>query len=186
MSQLAEVNTGTASIDRFRDVLTKEQWERLERTAARTRRDFAGRVIWTINSTARGGGVAELLSSLVPYCRAGVDVRWLVIHGDQPFFRLTKRLHNITTPRLRGWSIRCGSTGPRAARIHGDPSDDSPPLLVDPSDLDGFAETVVGLLEDPARAEWLGHNARERVRGAFLGARHLKQYVDLFGGLVRL
>ena len=27
----------------------------------------------------------------------------------------------------------------------------------------------------------MGHNARERVRGAFLGARHLEQYVDLFG-----
>jgi hypothetical protein len=30
----------------------------------------------------------------------------------------------------------------------------------------------------------MGHNARERVRGAFLGARHLEQYVDLFEGVV--
>jgi hypothetical protein len=30
----------------------------------------------------------------------------------------------------------------------------------------------------------MGHNARERVRGAFLGARHLEQYVDLFEGIV--
>jgi trehalose synthase len=57
-------------------------------------------------------------------------------------------------------------------------------LLVDPEDLAGFADAVVGLLEDPARAEWMGHNARERVRGAFLGARHLEQYVDLFEGLI--
>jgi trehalose synthase len=57
-------------------------------------------------------------------------------------------------------------------------------MLVDPGDLDGFARAITGLLEDPARAEWMGHNARERVRGAFLGARHLEQYVDLFEGVV--
>ena len=96
MSPLSEVNTGTASLDRFRDVLSQEQWERLGRTVTRARPLFAGRTIWNINSTARGGGVAELLSSLVPYCRgAGVDVRWLVIEGDEPFFRVTKRLHNM-------------------------------------------------------------------------------------------
>jgi trehalose synthase len=57
-------------------------------------------------------------------------------------------------------------------------------VLVEPDDLDGFADAVLGLLKDPARAEWMGHNARERVRGAFLGARHLEQYVDLFEGVV--
>jgi trehalose synthase len=91
-----EVEVGGASLDRFRTVLTGEQWERLQRAAERARRDFAGRVVWNVNSTARGGGVAELLGSLVPYSRgAGVDVRWVVIEGDEPFFRVTKRLHNM-------------------------------------------------------------------------------------------
>jgi trehalose synthase len=57
-------------------------------------------------------------------------------------------------------------------------------VLVEPDDLDGFAMAVTGLLGDPARAEWMGYNARERVRGAFLGARHLEQYVDLFEEVV--
>jgi trehalose synthase len=57
-------------------------------------------------------------------------------------------------------------------------------VLVSPDDLDQFADAVCGLLRDPARAEWMGHNARERVRGAFLGARHLEQYVDLFEGVL--
>jgi trehalose synthase len=56
-------------------------------------------------------------------------------------------------------------------------------VLVQPDDLDGFGHAVTELLSDPARAEWMGHNARERVRGAFLGARHLEQYVDLFEGI---
>jgi len=95
-SGLREVQLGTASLERFRTVLNEEQWERLQRAAARARRDFAGRVIWNVNSTARGGGVAELLGSLVPYSRgAGVDVRWVVIEGDPDFFRVTKRIHNM-------------------------------------------------------------------------------------------
>src|SRR5688572_27025242 len=93
---LREVELGPASLDRFRTVLSDEQWQRFQRAAARARRDFAGRVVWNVNSTARGGGVAELLGSLVPYSRAaGVDVRWLVIEGDRAFFRVTKRLHNL-------------------------------------------------------------------------------------------
>ncbi|HKO92300.1 MAG TPA: glycosyltransferase [Polyangiaceae bacterium] len=56
---------------------------------------LAGGAIWNVSSTARGGGVAELLHSLVAYARgAGVDCRWAVIGGGPDFFRLTKRLHN--------------------------------------------------------------------------------------------
>jgi trehalose synthase len=53
-------------------------------------------------------------------------------------------------------------------------------VLVQPDDLGGFAGAVGELLRNPDRAEWMGDNARERVRDAFLGARHLAQYVDLF------
>jgi trehalose synthase len=91
-----ELEVGSVSLERFRTVLTDEQWERLGRAATRARQVFDGRVVWNVNSTARGGGVAELLGSLVPYGRgAGVDVRWVVIEGDEPFFRVTKRLHNM-------------------------------------------------------------------------------------------
>src|SRR5215208_1546907 len=94
--RLHEVQLGTASLERFRTVLNEEQWERLQRAAARGRAGFEGRVVWNVNSTARGGGVAELLGSLVPYSRgAGVDVRWVVIEGDPDFFRVTKRIHNM-------------------------------------------------------------------------------------------
>jgi trehalose synthase len=96
MTPLHEVELGVATLDRFQSVLNEEQWHRLQRAAERARSDFEGRVIWNVNSTARGGGVAELLSSLVPYSRgAGVDVRWVVIDGDRDFFRVTKRLHNM-------------------------------------------------------------------------------------------
>ena len=56
---------------------------------------LAGRTIWNVNSTATGGGVAEMLPSLIGYARGmGVDTRWLVIGGTPDFFALTKRLHH--------------------------------------------------------------------------------------------
>ena len=48
-----------------------------------------------INATARGGGVAEILQSIVPlYSGLGIDTSWLVLEGNEPFFTLTKQLHN--------------------------------------------------------------------------------------------
>jgi trehalose synthase len=61
----------------------------------RLRDRLAGRTVWNVNSTATGGGVAEMLAQLVGYgLGAGIDTRWVVIEGDPTFFELTKRLHN--------------------------------------------------------------------------------------------
>jgi trehalose synthase len=56
-----------------------------------------GRTIWMVNSTATGGGVAEMLPRLCFLMRElGLSVKWAVIDTDrQEFFRLTKRLHNM-------------------------------------------------------------------------------------------
>jgi trehalose synthase len=50
-----------------------------------------------VNSTAKGGGVAEMLPRLISIMQElGIDVRWAVINSDQePFFQLTKRIHNL-------------------------------------------------------------------------------------------
>ena len=56
---------------------------------------LAGRTVWMVNSTALGGGVAQLLRTLLPYWKgAGIDVRWVVLRGSGEFFRVTKRFHN--------------------------------------------------------------------------------------------
>lgn len=55
-----------------------------------------GRTIWMINSTAIGGGVAEMLPSQMRILRElGVSIEWLVIEAKKDaFFDLTKRIHN--------------------------------------------------------------------------------------------
>lgn len=48
-----------------------------------------------INSTAVGGGVAEILTRMVPLLKElNVDARWDVIKGDEKFFVTTKKMHN--------------------------------------------------------------------------------------------
>jgi trehalose synthase len=54
-----------------------------------------GKVIRNINSTAVGGGVAEILSRMIPFFKElGIDARWDVIKGDEEFFIVTKKIHN--------------------------------------------------------------------------------------------
>lgn len=54
-----------------------------------------GRRILHVNSTATGGGVAELLRSIVPLSNdLGVDTTWLVMDADDAFFDVTKAMHN--------------------------------------------------------------------------------------------
>lgn len=56
---------------------------------------FRGRSVLNINSTAVGGGVAEILGRMVPLLQQlGVDARWDVITGDERFFTITKNIHN--------------------------------------------------------------------------------------------
>ena len=51
--------------------------------------------IWNVNSTAAGGGVAEMLQVLAGYVQdLDIPIGWLVISGDAGFFAITKRLHN--------------------------------------------------------------------------------------------
>jgi trehalose synthase len=94
VAALTEVPVAPVSPERFR-ALIGEDYGQVEDAIGAAQRLLAGRVIWHVNSTARGGGVAEMLQSLLAYARgAGVDVRWVTIGGNEEFFRVTKRLHN--------------------------------------------------------------------------------------------
>jgi trehalose synthase len=91
---------------RFRDVLAPGGLAEFDQAIARGRELLRSRTFWNVNSTAHGGGVAEMLRSLIGYVRgAAIDARWVTIGGDAEFFGITKRLHN----RLHGYA---GDGGP--------------------------------------------------------------------------
>ena len=81
----------TATLDDYRQVVGAGVVDELLLLADRVRH----RRLQHINSTAVGGGVAELLTRLIPLFRGlGIDTTWDVIKGDQAFFEVTKAFHN--------------------------------------------------------------------------------------------
>lgn len=64
-----------------------------------------GKKIQNINSTAVGGGVAEILIRMLPLLRdLGVNAAWDVIKGNEKFFNITKKMHNA----LHGMEVPIG------------------------------------------------------------------------------
>ena len=93
--RLHEVYVPGTPIAVLEPVIGTGRYARLVTGSDRFRDRLGGRTVWNVNSTAVGGGVAEMLQVLVGYV-AGLDiaVRWMVLGGDPDFFAITKRLHN--------------------------------------------------------------------------------------------
>jgi trehalose synthase len=93
---MREVAVDAMDLARLGRVIDPKRADRLREYAVRTRERLHGLVVWNVNATATGGGVAEMLQTMLAYGRgAGVDLRWLVLDGDPEFFATTKRLHNF-------------------------------------------------------------------------------------------
>jgi len=91
-----EVRVPVRRLSRFEEILDPAAFRRSADIVTRIAAVEAGRVVWHVNSTARGGGVAEMLGPLIGYSReAGVDARWMVVEGTPAFFVITKRMHNM-------------------------------------------------------------------------------------------
>jgi trehalose synthase len=94
-TRLKEVEVQALDAARLESLIGPERMARFEAVADAAQAALAGHAVLNINSTATGGGVAEMLQTLLAYVRgAGVDARWLVIEGDPQFFSITKRAHN--------------------------------------------------------------------------------------------
>jgi trehalose synthase len=95
VTRLREVDVQALDAARLEPLIGPERMARYEAIAEATQALLARRVVFNVNSTATGGGVAEMLQTLLAYGRgAGLDARWLVIEGDAAFFAITKRIHN--------------------------------------------------------------------------------------------
>ena len=88
---LQTVNVGSQSIAAYASIIGAQKVEELRTLAS----PLAGARILHVNSTAYGGGVAELLRSHIPLLRSlGIQADWMTIRGDNPFFSITKGFHN--------------------------------------------------------------------------------------------
>jgi trehalose synthase len=78
-------------VDDYAPIVGKSSIEELRLLAGK----LSGKVIQNVNSTYAGGGVAEILSRMLPLLnQLGVDARWSVVKGNEEFFQVTKKMHN--------------------------------------------------------------------------------------------
>jgi len=81
----------TALLERYEKIVGKDVIDHLRQLA----QSIKGLTIVHVNSTREGGGVAEILHSLIPLKQAlGLDVHWEVIAGSRDFYECTKMMHN--------------------------------------------------------------------------------------------
>lgn len=78
-------------LEDYADLLGAGEIEELRALA----RPLRGRSIQMVNSTAVGGGVAEILMRLVPLAEElEINIKWEVMTGGEDFFDVTKSFHN--------------------------------------------------------------------------------------------
>ncbi len=80
------------SLEDYVPIIGEEEAKKLEALAE----ELKGIKILELNSTASGGGVAEMLYSSVPFLNnLGIEDEWKVIKGSKPYYEVTKNVHNI-------------------------------------------------------------------------------------------
>jgi trehalose synthase len=109
---LQSVPIPTLSPELLRDILGERRIQLLEDEGETVRDALGTRMVLNVNSTASGGGVAEMLHTLLGYARgSGLDVRWMVPEAPPQFFAFTKRLHHM----LHGVDTGVRTDGPDRA-----------------------------------------------------------------------
>ena len=85
------VNPGNKSLADYRSIVRRELYDEVVALGERLR----GKRVLHVSATSFGGGVAEILYTLVPLMRdAGLETEWDIMFGSEPFFNVTKSFHN--------------------------------------------------------------------------------------------
>jgi trehalose synthase len=89
------VNVDAVPLNILEPILGPPRFQAFTDMAGGAAKALSGTAVVNVNSTATGGGVAEMLPTLLAYARAmNVDARWLVVEGNDEYFAVTKRIHN--------------------------------------------------------------------------------------------
>jgi trehalose synthase len=85
------VNPGNKSLADYRSIVRRELYDEVVTLGERLR----GKRVLHVSATSFGGGVAEILYTLVPLMRdVGLEAEWDIMFGSEPFFNVTKSFHN--------------------------------------------------------------------------------------------
>lgn len=187
---LARVELSPTPLERYLPLLGDDVFATFHSALSEFAARAQQRVVWNVNSTARGGGVAELLASLIPYdMAAGVDERWVVIQGSPDFFAVTKKIHTL----LHGIAPEGGelsggarqvyeeTLAPNAAALLAEMRAGDIALLHDPQ----TAGLIPALTERGIKVVWRCHIGVDEPNAVVRGAwRFLSPYLSTASALV--
>ncbi len=98
---LGSVPTTPKSIEAYRPVIGDERTEEILALAAQLK----GARVLHVNATGFGGGVAEILATMIPLMNdIGLNADWQVIRGADEFFAVTKSMHNSLQGMYYDWT----------------------------------------------------------------------------------
>jgi trehalose synthase len=149
-----EVLTGERELRDYSSLVSEETLSEIEGLADRLK----GLRVIHVNATPQGGGVAEILNSLIPLLRgAGIDAKWYVIPPDESFATITKSLHHSLQGNpgcLTGEQMKAYLTHNQRAALELKSKSISADVWVihDPQAL-----PLVNFLPDTGRAVWNCH-----------------------------
>jgi len=99
---LPTVKTQAVSLGKYRNFISGEMIEKVEKIS----RSLKGVKVFHVNSTPRGGGVAEILKSLVSLMKGmGLNAEWYTIPPRNSFFEITKKMHNALQGKDYGFPL---------------------------------------------------------------------------------
>ncbi len=126
------------SLSRYVRSMGEEPIARIEQLA----KAFQGARVLHINATSYGGGVAEILATLVPLMKGvGIDADWQVMYGTDDFYNVTKAMHNALQGMDVGWT-------PQMEQIYMEQS------IFNVSQLEADYDFII--IHDPQPAAFLG------------------------------
>jgi trehalose synthase len=141
------VNVGTKSLADYATILGRGLMTEIHRLAG----PLEGKRVLHLSATAFGGGVAEINYTLVPLMRsAGLDAEWRIIHGEDEFFNVTKKIHNA----LQGSPVGLTSEDEQIFNRYNALNAEE----LDESDYDFI------IIHDPQPAAMIDHFAERRAR----------------------
>jgi trehalose synthase len=172
------------SLEDYRAIVGDQLIEEILNLAAPVR----GARLIHINSTAFGGGVAEMLTTLVPLMNdIGLETEWQVIRGDAKFFEVTKTMHNS----LQGtgiqipWSQYMGRVWLHYNQINADLFDQDYDFVIihDPQPA-GILKMVLQSSNRARHGKWLWRCHIDLAESREDVWQFLRPFVEIYDGLI--
>jgi len=179
---LSPVTTAPCCLEDYRAIVGDQFVEEILNLAAPLR----GARLTHINSTAFGGGVAEILTTLVPLLNdIGIQTEWQVINGDDKFYQVTKTMHDSLQGMPIPWNQYMSKVWLQYNQMNAELFDQDYDFVIihDPQPA-GILKTVLQSNDGERRGKWLWRCHIDLTESREDVWQFLQPFVEIYDGLI--